>query len=238
MDEKEIRDHFTGNPWHPFLRVLRRRAAILPPERLSFPIETPDGGARTTWNDLFHLDPAVGRLIPARDLNETEIRALANWLGLEGEEHDAFLELGAAFLDQRDSLRQLREDPSLADDGDTEPLDEVAPRQARPKLPEVAKPEVPELPVTAPIADETIPGMETATTAIDCLHLLCSKRQVDLEWLARAVAQRISSQDSRAILLQLRGTLPTIADRVLEAALTILNAPPAVADQARAFNRR
>jgi hypothetical protein len=236
MEEKAIPDDFTGNPWHPFLRVLRRRTENLPPEHLSRLIKTPGGGTPLRWNDLFRLDLVVRRLVPTRELNEAEIRTLADWLGLEGEEHEAFLELGAAFLAQRDWLRQLRQDPGLAEDEETDLVEEDVPRPDRPAPPPVAESQEPAAPAESPVADESIPGMETATTASECLRLLCRYRQTDLEWLARAVAQRLSSLDTRAILLQLRGTLPVMADRVLEAALTILKAPPTVAAQARAFN--
>jgi hypothetical protein len=230
MDEHESRDDFTGNPWHPFLRVLRQRVAKMPTERRSLPIAMPGGGAPLGWDDLFRLDAAVGRLIPARDLNEAEVRALASWLGLENEEHATFLQLGTAFLAQRDSIRQIRADPGLTDDEETALREGTSPRPTRPEPPAAVD--------ERPAAEETIPGMETATTARDCLHLLCSHRQIDLEWLARAIAKRAPDFDSRAIFLQLRGTLPVIAEGVLEAALTILNAPLAVAAQARAFNAK
>jgi hypothetical protein len=218
MDDKEPRDDFVGNPWHPFLRVLRRRAANLPPERRSLPIQTPGADPPPTWDDLFRPDPAGGRLVPARDLTEPEIRALADWLGLEGEEHAAFLELGAAFLAQRDSLRQLREEPWLPEDEEPTP------------------PGGPAAPAQRPPAEETVSGMETASTASDCLRLLCRSRKTDLELLTGAVARLVPDLDSRVVLLQLCGTLPVMDQQVLEAALTILNAPPAVAAQARALN--
>jgi hypothetical protein len=115
-DDKDPRDDFFGNPWHPFLRFLSSRTASLPPERRSHHIPMPGAGPPPTWDDLFRLDAEVGRLVPTRDLTETEIRALADWLGLAGEEHATFLELGAAFLAQRDSLRELREEPWLPED--------------------------------------------------------------------------------------------------------------------------
>jgi hypothetical protein len=211
MSDKEARDDFVGNPWHPFLQILRLRAAKLPPERRSLPIPTPGIDPPPTWDDLFRLDPVVGRLVPCRDLTEAEIRALADWLGLAGEEHATFLDLGAAFLAQRDSLRELREELWL--------LEDEEPTAAQ-----------------GPAAEDTIAGMETATTASDCLRLLCRSRQTDLEPLTSAVARLVPDLDSRVILLQLRGTLPVMDPPVLEAALTILKAPPAVATQARALN--
>jgi hypothetical protein len=219
MSDGEAHNDFVGNPWHPFLRVLRRRAANLPPERRSLPIRTPGTDPPPTWDDLFRLDPAVGRLVPAHGLTEAEIRALADWLGLHGEERTSFLELGAAFLAQRDSLRELREEPWLPEDeGPLPPVGAAAPAQARP-------------------AEDAIPGMETATTASDCLLLLCRSRQTDLQRLSRAVARLVPDLDSRIILLQLRGTLPVLDTQVLEAALAILKAQPAVAVRARALNR-
>jgi hypothetical protein len=235
MDDKGTLDDFTGNPWHPFLRVLRRRAAIFPPERLSRSIDIPGNVTATTWGDLFRNDPVTGRLVPARDLTEVEVHALADWLGLEDEERASFLELGAAFIAQRDSLRELRNDPGLVEDDESEPRAKVPPRPARPILPEVAIVDEPELAAESPLDEETIPGMETAASASDCIQLLCRHRQTDLEWLARAVAQRIGSSDSRSILLQFRGTLTVVSDKVLDAALAILDAPPLAAAQARAF---
>jgi hypothetical protein len=218
MDHKEPSDDFVGNPWHPFLRVLRRRVANLPPERLSLPIQMPGADRPTTWDDLFRLDPAVGRLAPCRALTAAEIRVLADWLGLAGEEHATFLELGAAFLAQRDSLRELREEVWLAEDEEATPAMEPA------------------APAHGPSAGKTITGMETASTASDCLRLLCLHRQTDLELLTGAVARLVPALDSRVILLQLRGTVPEMDRQVLDAALTILSAPPAVAGQARALN--
>jgi hypothetical protein len=241
MDENEPRDDFAGNPWHPFLRVLRRRAANLPPERRCLPIPTEGANPPPTWDDLFRLDPEVGRLVPARDLAEAEVRALADWLGLADEEHAAFLELGAAFLAQRDVLRQLRDDPTLAEEEEAA-LGEADPRPARPRPPQVVPPEEPVAggsgarPGEPP--EDAVPGWEAASTASDCLRLLCRFRLTDMESLARAVARRVSDLDERAILLQLRGTLPVVADRVLEAALAILNAPAEVAARARAVNGR
>jgi hypothetical protein len=218
MNDKEPRDDFVGNPWHPFLRVLRRRAANLSPQRRCLPIQTPGADPPPTWDDLFRLDPAVGRLVPSRDLTEAEIRALADWLSLAGEEHATFLELGAAFLAQRDSLRELREELWLLED------EEPTPARG------------PAAPAQGPSAEDTIAGMETATTASDCLRLLCDSRKTDLELLTGAVARVVPDLDSRVILLQLRGTLPLLDRQVLEAALTILSAPLAVAAQARALH--
>jgi hypothetical protein len=238
MDDREVRDEFTGNPWHPFLRVLRRRMAKMPPERRALPIKVPDSYDPLSFDDLFRLDVAVGRLIPKYNLTEAEIRALADWLGLDGEEHGSFLQLGTAFLAQRDSLRQLRDDPGLAEDEDTKLVEASTPRPARREPSPVTAAAQPAAPAWDSVAEEIIPGMETATTASECLNLLCRYRQTDVEWLARAVAQRFSGADSRAYLLQFRGTLPVIADRVLEAALSILNAPPLLAAQARFLNRK
>jgi hypothetical protein len=218
MSDEGPRDDFVGNPWHPFLRVLRRCAANLSPERRSLPIPTPGTDPPPTWDDLFRLDPSVGRVVPTRGLAEAEIRALADWLGLHGEEHATFLELGAAFLAQRDSLREIRKQLWLPEDED--PLPPVGPAAPAPGL----------------SAEDAIPGMETATTTSDCLLLLCRSRQIDLERLTRAVARLVRDFDSRIILLQLRGTLPVLDPPVLEAALAILKAPPAVAVRARALN--
>jgi hypothetical protein len=78
--------------------------------------------------------------------------------------------------------------------------------------------------------------METAATANDCLRLLCRSRRTDPELLTGPVARLVPGLDSRIILHQLRGTLPVMDRQVLEAALTILNAPPTVAAQARALH--
>ena len=104
-------DDFTGDPWHPFLRLLRQRASRLPPERRALPISGREG-----WGDLFRHDEAAGKLVPARELTEADITSLADWLELSGEERSTFLQLGAAFLAQSDSLRQLREELQLPDD--------------------------------------------------------------------------------------------------------------------------
>ncbi len=160
MDDREIPDDFTGNPWHPFLRVLRRRVAKMAPEFRSLPIEVPGSKAPLSWDDLFRLDPVLGRLIPTRNLTEAEIRALADWLGLEGEEHASFLELGAAFLAQRDSLRQLRDDPEMAEDEDTALLEKSAPRPARTEPSPVVDSAEPAFPSEGAVAEGFIPGME------------------------------------------------------------------------------
>jgi len=104
-------DDFTGDPWHPFLRLLRRRAARLPPVRRALAIS-----GQEAWEDLFRHDEAAGKSVPARELSEADITALAEWLDLSGEERATFLQLGSAFLAQSDSLRQLREELQLPDD--------------------------------------------------------------------------------------------------------------------------
>ncbi len=233
------RDDFHGNPWHPFVRLLKRYGANLPPEHRSAPIAVPgpEGGSRLLWRSLFRKDPRLGRLVPAHELTREEVAALAQWLGLQGEEQTAFLELGLGFLTQRDTLRKLRargtrrRDEESGESGGSFPRQQH-PRRAASPLRECS----PALLDGMEASSSLLPLTECRTTS-ECLRLLCNRLQVDWEILAKAVSRHVGELDSRTIFLQLRGTLPVLSDPVLETALALLAAPDEVATLARSLNK-